>query len=787
MAPPRSVIAITLAVLVPTAGTALKLQRVQAAVVDGDAAQVRRTLEVAEQLMEDMQYREALELLQDTALAGLEPVADADTAHLALRSRALLGQAQARLGHNESALAALEGSCEELAQLGSPKSEWMPCVAALSETLSAVGRSDDAAALKERYPWDAEAPQRAPRGGAVVPAQVLRSFLNAHATQFLSAPTRAEQKDRLSSAFDAAAAMLKVSAREMRALSAAVAGDGGGAGRFAEALPRGVARGDAAADLLLEAALYLQVLHSVQETGFSNVEREERRLRRLKESEPGAYEDDYGARRSEILKSVKVMAARLAASKAKNAAPTATPAGRNGPAATGGGRSSARAKGNGTGASRNEGAPSHVPQLSLLVTVAVGLAAAAAAFGGADARSLAAKARSALAGLRRRARGGALTEEERGRLIDEVEAWDSSRPAAPKSRGKSAARAKGRRQKATANAAAKRASPARRPKAAQPRTPPRPQEPRSEDGGRSGPQRPEGAATAEGRDAAAPGGPSAASRAAPSGAEAALSVPVASGGGGGGSGDGAWEVVVRGRKSVGGSGEREEKAPDNRPAAQKPAPQKPAPQETRKVLPLRRKASVSVGVCGSSSSSSGTSSESGDEEQPRRKNVLRLAEKGTAGSPPSPSPSSNSAVSGGSHSNSSLTTNDASESGDMPPEGPLDSLHRKLCCQVEYYFSVDNLCKDIFLRSNMDAEGFVPLLVLCRFNRVRSLSRDTAEVFEALQESELLEVKVPWSLKLKMQEGVRKEKMSRKKMAEIYSGVKVRTKADPHLWVFQAA
>ena len=42
--------------------------------------------------------------------------------------------------------------------------------------------------------------------------------------------------------------------------------------------------------------------------------------------------------------------------------------------------------------------------------------------------------------------------------------------------------------------------------------------------------------------------------------------------------------------------------------------------------------------------------------------------------------------------------------------------------QVEFYFSVDNLARDIFLRSHMDVEGWVPLQVVADFKRVRSMT-----------------------------------------------------------------
>ncbi|KAJ5307343.1 Winged helix-turn-helix transcription repressor DNA-binding [Penicillium atrosanguineum] len=52
------------------------------------------------------------------------------------------------------------------------------------------------------------------------------------------------------------------------------------------------------------------------------------------------------------------------------------------------------------------------------------------------------------------------------------------------------------------------------------------------------------------------------------------------------------------------------------------------------------------------------------------------------------------------------------------------SLMPMLSMQLEYYFSVDNLCKDMFLRRHMDGQGFVPLGVIAGFKRVKSLTED---------------------------------------------------------------
>ncbi|KAL1918576.1 uncharacterized protein VTP21DRAFT_2598 [Calcarisporiella thermophila] len=61
--------------------------------------------------------------------------------------------------------------------------------------------------------------------------------------------------------------------------------------------------------------------------------------------------------------------------------------------------------------------------------------------------------------------------------------------------------------------------------------------------------------------------------------------------------------------------------------------------------------------------------------------------------------------------------------------------------QIEYYFSIENLCKDIFLRGQMDSEGFVPLQLLASFNRVKQLSAEVSVLSDALQTSQVVEVR----------------------------------------------
>ena len=53
------------------------------------------------------------------------------------------------------------------------------------------------------------------------------------------------------------------------------------------------------------------------------------------------------------------------------------------------------------------------------------------------------------------------------------------------------------------------------------------------------------------------------------------------------------------------------------------------------------------------------------------------------------------------------------------------SVHELILNQVHYYFSTENLCRDEFLRGQMDPkEGWLPIQLLGTFNRLRSLTTD---------------------------------------------------------------
>ncbi|KAI5862685.1 hypothetical protein GGS23DRAFT_87948 [Durotheca rogersii] len=59
--------------------------------------------------------------------------------------------------------------------------------------------------------------------------------------------------------------------------------------------------------------------------------------------------------------------------------------------------------------------------------------------------------------------------------------------------------------------------------------------------------------------------------------------------------------------------------------------------------------------------------------------------------------------------------------------------------QVEYYFSINNLCKDWYLRKYMDSQGFVPLSVIASFKRMQEIAQDYQIVRIACEHSPHIE------------------------------------------------
>mmetsp|Transcript_106702 Transcript_106702/g.206747 ORF Transcript_106702/g.206747 Transcript_106702/m.206747 type:complete len:273 (-) Transcript_106702:51-869(-) len=60
--------------------------------------------------------------------------------------------------------------------------------------------------------------------------------------------------------------------------------------------------------------------------------------------------------------------------------------------------------------------------------------------------------------------------------------------------------------------------------------------------------------------------------------------------------------------------------------------------------------------------------------------------------------------------------------------------------QIEYYFSVKNVCQDSYLRSRMDDEGWVKLKEITKFPKLRALSVDVAAAARVLQDSMSVEI-----------------------------------------------
>ncbi|KAF2401349.1 hypothetical protein EJ06DRAFT_475206 [Trichodelitschia bisporula] len=78
----------------------------------------------------------------------------------------------------------------------------------------------------------------------------------------------------------------------------------------------------------------------------------------------------------------------------------------------------------------------------------------------------------------------------------------------------------------------------------------------------------------------------------------------------------------------------------------------------------------------------------------------------------------------------------------VSPYMEIYSVMGMVSTQLEYYFSVDNLCKDIYLRKHMDSQGFVLLSVIADFNRVKSLTSDIELIKHVCQQSPNLEHRI---------------------------------------------
>ena len=68
-------------------------------------------------------------------------------------------------------------------------------------------------------------------------------------------------------------------------------------------------------------------------------------------------------------------------------------------------------------------------------------------------------------------------------------------------------------------------------------------------------------------------------------------------------------------------------------------------------------------------------------------------------------------------------------------------LEQMIRQQIEYYFSIGNLCRDVYFRRQMDQEGFVDIAVLANFPRIRAMTSDAELIRKSLLNSDILELR----------------------------------------------
>ncbi|XP_020577385.1 la-related protein 1C [Phalaenopsis equestris] len=69
-----------------------------------------------------------------------------------------------------------------------------------------------------------------------------------------------------------------------------------------------------------------------------------------------------------------------------------------------------------------------------------------------------------------------------------------------------------------------------------------------------------------------------------------------------------------------------------------------------------------------------------------------------------------------------------------------DPQRAMLLKQIDYYFSPENLCKDTYLRSYMDEQGWVHISLIADFNRVKLLTKNVQYILDTLRSSSVVEV-----------------------------------------------
>ncbi|RDX66687.1 La-related protein 1C, partial [Mucuna pruriens] len=71
---------------------------------------------------------------------------------------------------------------------------------------------------------------------------------------------------------------------------------------------------------------------------------------------------------------------------------------------------------------------------------------------------------------------------------------------------------------------------------------------------------------------------------------------------------------------------------------------------------------------------------------------------------------------------------------------PDPQLQTKIVQQVDYYFSNENLIKDVYLRRKMDDQGWVPINLIAGFKKVKCLTDNIQIVMDAIRTSSAVEV-----------------------------------------------
>jgi len=70
----------------------------------------------------------------------------------------------------------------------------------------------------------------------------------------------------------------------------------------------------------------------------------------------------------------------------------------------------------------------------------------------------------------------------------------------------------------------------------------------------------------------------------------------------------------------------------------------------------------------------------------------------------------------------------------------VEEERSKLLNQIEFYFSKENLCSDVYLRQQMDGQGWVDISLIAGFKKVQELTKDLQYIKEIVQSSSILEM-----------------------------------------------